>query len=490
MRKMQELLDTKINSKNIVAFLDAYDKEKTKQGDSSIIDTVTSEIGAGGSKQQRQVLMTIMNKLCAAAKEQGVSAGDIQKARQDFEASLNKEFNAVLRRTNPKDMEKAVDFLRGAIASKANGGGQISEKEAIEQFNSTFGTENATAQKDYKEARENEGWTAKVGDTVCGWFGCNTIADMDKKLGANAASVKKLANSKTEAEFKKNYKEVFGIEFDKNKISARQTAIDKYNFVQNCNSTIKLTNQVLKSSGSYSDLKTALKKNFQYDDATINQIVSSYASQAGKNNPTDNEKKELLVKFLQDTKSNANQNLRTVTNGKTLEQMGKDVDLITRSAFGTNDIVKDVIQFNENQQTTEMVTEAAFGIADKALAVEIAEEIINAAGSYGITKLEGGAYGSTDAFVDFASGLIMSRISHVKGGTKPKGTTDVPHGDVEVKAQTKDVSGLYSIPFQVAFDREKGILSISNPWHNNEIKQVPVNDWINYISEVGVIELI
>lgn len=553
MRKMQELLDTKINSKNIVAFLDAYDREKTKQGDSSIIDTVTSEIGAGGSKQQRQVLMTIMNKLCAAAKEQGVSAGDIQKARQDFEASLNKEFNAVLRRTNPKDMEKAVDFLRGAIASKANGGGQISEKEAIEQFNSTFGTENATAQKDYKEARENEGWTAKVGDTVCGWFGCNTIADMDKKLGANAASVKKLANSKTEAEFKKNYKEVFGIEFDKNKISARQTAIDKYNFAQNCNSTIKLTNQVLKSSGSYSDLKTALKKNFQYDDATINQIVSSYASQAGKNNPTDNEKKELLVKFLQDTKSNASQNLRTVTNGKTLEQMGKDVDLITRSAFGTNDIVKDVIQFNENQQTTEMVTEAAFeiagtvalqfvpglgqmaaarlavsaarwgtkavkvanyaakaekafatvnkfqkgetianattktskvvnkgiqigtqmanagiatagvdlsdgksvkeatqkalmnmsfagvgasssilapklmsafGIADKALAVEIAEEIINAAGSYGITKLEGGAYGSTDAFVDFASGLIMSRISHVKGGTKPKGTTD------------------------------------------------------------------
>ncbi len=570
MKKMQELLDTKINSKNIVAFLDAYDREKTKQGDSSIIDTVTSEIGAGGSKQQRQVLMTIMDKLCAAAKEQGVSNGDIQRARHDFEASLNKEFNAVLRRTNPKDMEKAIDFLRGAIASKANGGGQISEKEAIEQFNSTFEAENATAQKDYREARENEGWTAKVGDTVCGWFGCNTIADMDKKLGANAASVKKLANSKTEAEFKKNYKEVFGIEFDKNKISARQTAIEKYNLAQNCNSTIKLTNQILKSSGSYSDLKTALKKNFQYDNNTINQIIDSYAAQAGKNNPSDEEKRELLVKFLQDTKSNASQNLRTVSNGKTLEQMGKDVDLITRSAFGTNDIVKDVIQFNENQQTTEMVTEAAFeiagtvalqfvpglgqmaaarlavsaarwgtkavkvanyatkaekafatvnkfqkgetianaatrttkavnkgvqigtqmmnagiatggvdlsngksvkeatqkalmnmsfagvgasssilapklmsafGIADKALATEIAEEIINAAGSYGITKLEGGTYGSTDAFVDFASGLIMSRISHVKGTTKPQGTTDVPHADVEVKEQAKDVYG-------------------------------------------------
>lgn len=549
MKKMQQLLDTKVNSKNIVAFLDAYDREKTKQGDSSIIDTITSEVGAGGTQAQRKVLMTIMDKLCAAAKESGVSAGDIQKARKDFEVSLNKEFNAVLRRTNPKDMEKAVDFLRGAIASKQNGGGEISDKDAINQFNATFGQENATAQKDYKDARANEGWTAKVGDTVCGWFGCNTIADMDKKLGTNAAAVKKLANSKTEVEFKKNYKEVFGIEFDKNKIAARQTAIDKYNLALNCDSTIKLTNKVMKFSGSYSDLKTALKNNFKYDDATINQIIDSYAIQAGKNKPTDDEKRELLVKFLQDTESSASQNLRAATNGKTIEQMGKDIDLITRSAFGTNDIVKDVIQFNENQQTTEMVTEAAFeiagtvalqfvpglgqaaaarlavsaarwgtkavkvvnyatkaekafatvnkfqkgevianattrtakvvnrgaqigsqmvntgiataavdlsdgksvkettkkalmnmsfagvgasssilapklmqtfGIADKALATEIAEEIINAAGSYGVTKLEGGEYGSTDAFVDFASGLIISRISHVKGGGKPE----------------------------------------------------------------------
>lgn len=557
MKKMQELLDKNINSKNIVAFLDAYDREKTRQGDSSIIDTVTSEIGAGGTKQQRQVLMSIMNNLCAAAKEAGVSDGDIKKAKKDFESSLNKEFNAVLRRTNPKDMEKAIDFLRGAIASRANGGGQISEQDAIEQFNSAFGTENETAQKDYSQARENEGWTAKVGDTVCGWFGCNTIADMDKKLGANAAAVKKLAGSKTEAEFKKNYKEIFGIDFDKNKIAARQTAIDKYNLAQNCNSTIQMTNKALKASGSYSGLRASLKSNFKYDDALIDQIIQNYANQSGKTTLSDEDKKQLLVQFLQDTKSNASQNFIKASGGKTLEQMAKDVDLITKSAFGTNDIVKDVIQFNENQQTTEMVTEAAFeiagtvalqfvpglgqvaaarlavsaarwgtkavkvvnfatraekvfatvsrfqkgeaiasaatrtakavnrgvqigsqmlnagvatagvdlsdgksvkettkkalmnmsfagvgasssilapklmqafGIADKALATEIAEEIINAAGSYGVTKLEGGEYGSTDAFVDFASGLIMARISHIKMGST--------HADAHVSTHT------------------------------------------------------
>ena len=42
----------------------------------------------------------------------------------------------------------------------------------------------------------------------------------------------------------------------------------------------------------------------------------------------------------------------------------------------------------------------------------------------------------------------------------------------------------------VAFDREKGILSISNPWHNNEIRQIPVRDWLNYIDDVSVIEIV
>ena len=42
----------------------------------------------------------------------------------------------------------------------------------------------------------------------------------------------------------------------------------------------------------------------------------------------------------------------------------------------------------------------------------------------------------------------------------------------------------------VAFDREKGILSISNPWHNNEIKQIPFRDWLNYVGHLEVIEII
>ncbi len=560
--RMQKLLDTKVSAKNITQFLDEYDK--FKQGDSSIIDTITSEVGASGTIQQKKVLTTLMDKLSQAARQAGVSEAEIKKANADFLKAYNVEYKSTsgaFRRTNPKDMEKAMDSLRGNILAKQNGTGDVDSAEAIKQFKDLARNEHNSAVKDFNKAREEEGWTAKVGDTVCGWFGCNTIEDLNKKLGANGAAVKKLINSKTEAEFKTNYKEIFGVEFDANKISARQNAIEKYSFALNCDNTVKAADKVLKHSDSwgYSDIKTAIRNNFKYDNATIDQIIENYAQSKGIQNPTDADKKTILVQFLNDTKTNARREFTNIAQGKSLDQMGKDIELITRSAFGTNDIVKDVIQFNENQQITEMVTEAgfeiagtialqfvpglgqmaaarlavsaarwgtkavkvvnyakkaekvfstvnkfqkgeaianatsrtarvvnkgvqigsqmlntgvatatvdlsngksvkettkkalmnmsfagvgasssilapklmqAFGIADKALATEIAEEIINAAGSYGVTKLEGGEYGSTDAFVDFASGLIISRISHV-GGSKP---TIKPQG-----ARTPDV---------------------------------------------------
>lgn len=549
MKKMQELLDNEVTADNIIAVLDAYDKDSVNHGDSSIIYTVTSEIGAGGTPQQKKVLTTIMDKLCEAAKKAGVSDEDIQHAKSEFETSMNKEMNATMRRTNPKDMEKAVDFLRGAIVARKTGGAEdMSDADAIAQFNSDFAATDADAQKMYADAREEEGWTAKVGDTVCGWFGCTTIDDMDAKLGKNASDVKRLAAAAgDEAEFKKIYKEVFGVEFDKNKIAARDNALANYQQAQNLSSTINITSGILKKAGSldYAGLRNEVKEKFQYDDSTLDSIIQGYADNLGVKISTDAEKQEMLTRFLQETQENAAAGYRDTTKGKTIEQLGKDLDLLTKSAFGTNDIVKDVIQFNENQQTTEMVTEAAFEIAgtvalqfvpglgqaaaarlalsaakwgtkavkvanyaakaekafntakniqkgtqftskvaskaaqvatkmanagvatmgvdlsngksvkeatqktlmnmsfagvgagssmlapklmqtfgmSNALATEVAEEIINAAGTYGITKLEGGEYGKQDAFIDFAAGLIMSRISHVKSPSV-KGAAD------------------------------------------------------------------
>ncbi len=551
MRKMQAFFDEKVNADNIVALLDAYDK--AKNGDSSIIDTVTSEkILSGDRSAQKRVLRTIMAKLIEAARKAGVSEGDIKKANDDFEASIKKEYDSwsgAFRPTNPLEMEKAIDFLRGAIVAKQTENvKEMSDAEAMGSFNEDFAATDAEAQQAYKEAREEEGWIASVGDTICGWFGCTTMEDMEKKLGKNAEAVKRLAAAKTEAEFKAIYKEIFGIEFDKNKIAARDAAYSNYCEAQQLNAVISIINDILKNAEGmgYEELRNTIKEKFQWDDETIDKTIAAYAESLDIPADSEEAKQTLLLQFLRDTQTNSAEAYNEITKGKSLEQMAADLELLNKSAFGTNDIVKDVIQFNQNMVITEMVTQGAFEIAgtialqfvpglgqiaaarlaasaakwgtkavkltktlkkaekvfekvnkfekgeaytskvankgaqigsqmvnagaataavdlsngdevkealkkalmnmsfagvgasssvlaprlmkalgiDKTLATEIAEEIINAAGTYGVTKISGDDYGSSEAFIDFVTGLVMSRVSHVKHG-------EVKHGEVK-----------------------------------------------------------
>lgn len=81
----------------------------------------------------------------------------------------------------------------------------------------------------------------------------------------------------------------------------------------------------------------------------------------------------------------------------------------------------------------------AFGITNKALATEVAEEIINCAGSYGVTKLAGDDYGKNDAFIDFASGLLMSRISHVKMHKGTKVDTPTPKPEIDPSSPKPEI---------------------------------------------------
>ncbi len=529
--KMLKLLQTSVNEKNIVAFLDAYENEK--HGDSSIVDTVISENIALISKH-RQILENIFSKLMKAAQNAGVSKSDLAKASADFKAALNKEFSTHTRATDRAVIERPIDFLRGCIVAKQTGNvEQLSDEAAMKKFNSSNAAETKDAQKTYNDAKgEGWSWTARTGDTVLGWFGCKTIEEMEAKLGKSAADVKNLAKAKSFAEFKVIYKQIFGIEFDKNKIAARDAALGNYQQAAACDKTLKLINQILKKSIStnYTTLRAEIKSNFQFDDATIDSIINEYAKVNGKNTKSDTDKRTLLLEFLQNTKVEALNTYRSLTKGKTVEQMGKDVELLHRSAFGTSDIANEVAKFTENLATTEMITEGAFEIAgtialqfvpglgqmaaarlaisaakwgtkavkianaaqkaqkafavvqkassatkkgkfisavanagvataavdlsngddvkstlrktlmnmsfagvgvtssmlapklmqalnvNKALATEIAEGIINAAGAYGVTTISGSEYGSENAFIDFVTGMVMARVSHIKTG--------------------------------------------------------------------------
>lgn len=513
--KISALIDKKINANNIVAILDAYENPEIRHDDSSMIDTITSETGASAAKQ-RKALTKIINVLCEAAKNAGVSESDITNAKNSFVTSMEKELGAHFRRTNPKDMEKAIDFLKGAILAKQNEVANVDEDSAMQAIAQNYQSQNAQANEDFETARKEEGWTAKTGDWVCGLFGCNTEDELRAKLGDNAQKVEKLiaaANSGNKEEFKKVYKELFGIEFDANKIAASEEYQEKYFTAVSMSETNKAIDEILNQNLDYQGTVNALKEKLKYDDETINQIMAQY------NQPmeTEAEKLALLKQFMTSTKENCAQKLKYLTQGESLEQMANKAELLAKAAFGTNDIAKDVTQFNENMVMTEMMTDAAFEIAgtialqfvpglgqaaavklaasaakwgikgakvlkytqrgmqigrqmlnagvataavefssgkdmetavkkivmnmsfagvgatssmiapklvqafgiESQLATEIAEELINAAGSYGVCTAAGDEYGSTDFWTDMATGLIMSRLAHVKGG-KPK----------------------------------------------------------------------
>lgn len=534
--KISALINKKINANNIVAILDAYQNPEIRHDDSSMIDTITSETGASAA-EQREALTKIINILCEAAKNAGVSESDITNAKNSFITSMEKELGAHFRRTNPKDMEKAVDFLKGAILTKQNEVTNVDEDTAMQSIAQNYQSQNAQASEDFETAREKEGWTAKTGDWVCGLFGCNTEDELRAKLGDNAQKVEKLvaaANSGNKEEFKKVYKELFGIEFDANKVAVAEEYQEKYYAAVSIGSTNKAIDEILAQNLDYRGTINALKEKLKYDNETINQIMAQYNLEM----ETEAEKLALLKKFLIETKENCSQELKYLTQGESLEQIANKVELLAKAAFGTNDIAKDVTQFNENMQTTEMITDAAFEIAgtialqfvpglgqaaavklaasaakwgargykiaqgaikvgkgfrsanrlltgqkftskaaqkgmqvgtqmvntgtataavefssgkdmetavkkivmnmsfagvgatssmiapklvqafgiESQLATEIAEELINAAGSYGVCTAAGDEYGSTDFWTDMATGLIISRLAHVKGG--------------------------------------------------------------------------
>ena len=344
LNEMYKILYTKINSDNITDFLDAYNSKEIRRGDSSIIDTVVSEI-SGSKEEKKKILNSLMTTLCMAAREVHVSSEDIQKAKQDFTSSLNKELNS-FGKMNPCDMEKAVDFLRGAIAVRYNLDkyDTAEDKDIIKNFNAALITEHETALQKFKSDEKYNNLGRKIYDKIPGWFGCKTIDEIEKKLGDNSNAVKKLINSATEEEFKENYKEIFGIEFDRNKITERDTAIRNYIIAKNNSDLIQKINNIIETDKSYNEIKDILINDFHQSEESIDSIIYKNIEKPEQGIITEEEKKAALIKFLKFNNKVLKKYYINELRGKSLEQLKQDIELITKSAFGTNDIVKDINQ--------------------------------------------------------------------------------------------------------------------------------------------------
>jgi len=548
MQEFQKFLDEEINADNILDLLDAYDNPDVKKQDSSLIDTVVSEkLLSGDKKTQKKVLLTILDKVCEAARRNGVAEEDISKARKDFEDSLKEEYgtiNSMFRMANSLKMERAIDFLRGAILIKQNEVEEVDSKDAMLTVTEQFYNENETA---YDEFNIERSATAKFGDWVCGLFGCKTIDEMKSKLNMNVEGANELLTALVnddEEGFKVAYKKLFGIDFDPQKIAAAQALSEKFAAVQVLSSNM----QVFKEIKNSSDIEKTIKEKLGYPDEVVDEIIKNYPAET---------RAESLKLFIEESFNNAKDVVLELSDGKTLEQLSNDVELATKSAYGDNDVSKETVKFNQNMVMTESFADSAFeilgtialtmvpvigqlgtaalaartakmgsnmvkvtnmlrktsvamykankfqqgtkytskvknygtrvaatmgntavatagvntytekdiktifqktlmnsafswvgatsntlspilmkqfGITSQA-ATELAEEILNVAGSYGVTKANGADYTQTDAFVDLATGLIFARIA---GGSGRKVEVKIPNKRKLIENRLKD----------------------------------------------------
>ena len=353
MKEFQKFLDEEVTADNILEILDAYDNPDVKKQDTSLIDTVVSEKLLSGDKTtQKKVLLTILNKVCEAARKYGVSEDDINNARKDFEDSIKEEYgslSSMCRMADPLKMERAIDFLRGAILIKQNQVENANSKDAMLTVTEQFYADNETAHDEFNIERSA---TAKFGDWVCGLFGCKTLDDMKSKLDMNTAGANELLTAlvnEDEEAFKVAYKKLFGIEFDPQKIAAAQELSEKVSAVQMLTSNLQVFEEIKNSP----NLEETLKEKFKYSDEVIEEIIKDYPAKT---------KAESLKLFIEESFNNAKDMILELSDGKTLEQLENDVELATKSAYGDNDISKEIAKFNQNMVLTEAFADSAFEI--------------------------------------------------------------------------------------------------------------------------------
>ena len=367
----------KVNKDNISMVLSQY---KDLHPDESLIDTICSEMGSG----RKEALDYLMTQLAAAARERGIPEADITKATTEFNVSKDAEFRKV-GIINPAKMENSMNFLHGLILGADLKAGDINAAQAIDTITGAAAETYDTAKTTFDQAREEEGWIARTGDRVLGWFGCTTKEDMDLKLGEYKADVERLQNAQTEAEFKTAYEDVFGVPFDSKKVAAYEAAVSDYSMANGYkNQMDKLRNLWADNTKydnyeSYRDaVSTSLKTdNFELTPDEIDTIVNEYT----KTHPNV-DKKAALTSIVSDMMVEQEEMFNQVAKGRTIEQMSAEVDTVRQGAFGTRDIVNDVIKYNANQQMTEMVFEAAGEIA-----LTAALQVIPGAGQIAAAKL-------------------------------------------------------------------------------------------------------
>lgn len=344
----------RINADNIVDVLKAYKEIRPEE---SIIAVIANEKGSPVT-----IRCEATKVLAKALYDKGIAIGvnkeELDKLLAEFNAEAKYQYIDKITMVNVEKMESILDAMLGVVIAKMQEAEKMQESEAIEQTKDMAKSESEQATKDFDVAREDEGWIAKASDTVCGWFGCKTIKEMRAKLGKRADDVVKLIEAKDEAEFKKIFKEVFGVEFDAQKVAAYNQANENYMTAVDYSKTCEALQELHHNVGSLSEkqLKELIKEKLRYNDAELEVIIYTNAQEG-------EDVKDTLVRWLYELEKTYKNEYANLTKGASLESMANDIELIKKGLFGTSDIAKEVAVFNDNMKITEAVGTGVLEIA-------------------------------------------------------------------------------------------------------------------------------
>ena len=349
----------KVTSENASAVLSQYN---TKHPDESLVRMICNE-KTSDDETRCEALKYIMKQLGNEAIAKGVSTDEVEALVTEFNTSADDEFGSV-GVIDATVMDNTMKRLLGLTQGATLNADDISVAEAQESVTTGAQNEYNTAKQSYDTAREEEGWFAKRGDDFLGWFGYTTRADMEEKLGKYKGDIEKLQNCQTEEEFQTAYKEVFGIPYDGKKVAAYQAAYSDYVVAYGAKENAdKMQTLFDEARGlNYDAYKTKVMSAMNMSADEVDALVDGMSEEYMAQHPNSN-KKDVLRNWVDQQKQQSIQQFDQIAKGRSLEQINQDIDSVRQAAFGTNDIVNDVIKYNSNQQITGMATEIAAEIA-------------------------------------------------------------------------------------------------------------------------------
>lgn len=451
----------KINVGNVVETLRAYQKQSPNESMMEAIWDEKSSKTFDSSKDPRKAAINgITSKLLQRAKSAGVDASHIA----NFQKEMSKYNN---------DKEGASEVMYGLMQAIENREAMSKAEIQAAQSRTPHQQKVATvtllnaqvrgARKDLQTQLDHDGWAGKTVDWMSGaWNSKNRESVVKADLNTAQHQANELARTKTDAEFKAKFKEIYGVEFDpvqvagyQKKSAQYQKASAHYSVETSFNSKMKnlMSSTTLREESYYQAypnggggqvVTTATKE--QVYNRELNNFASFLGmgnSKAGLQQINDEMKKagidpktasmdkkyEFLSKRAKSCSTLLHKQTMQATGGKKFSQVKSEYESSYTATFGTkNDVAKRVRDYNASQETGAYVLKqgiktagaVVIGIATGGTAVPL---LAAAAGSTALSI----AVDSSDR-ASSKDGLSMQEFKQIATNATIDGVTTVLSG--------------------------------------------------------------